>query len=368
DGSESGDIARVSYAYADLADNVTGLRGRIGRQSRNSGGVLGRFDGVNLGYEAGEQFLINAVIGKPAYSATDGVDSARTFYGASVDYRPPVDGMELGMYYVAQDIEGLTDRQAVGGEFRYFGENQNVWAMVDYDVSYNELGSAFLQASWRFASRLSLHGSLDRRHSPFLSTGNALIGQPVLTFAELLELYPVEEIRQFGLDRSPLSTTVNFGVSHTLSPKLQFNVDAGQSTIDATPESGGVFATPESIYDYYSGSLVASSLLKEGDVTIFTARYSDSGTARVISLTVDSRYPFGRSWRINPRLRVDRRERLGSAEYEWLYTPVIRIQYRRSQGLRFELEAGKQFTQQESADLNLDRESYFLSLGYQWYF
>jgi len=368
DGREDDKALRVSYAYADLADAVTGLRARIGRQSRSTGGVLGRFDGLNLGYEINEQFLFNAVYGKPAYSASDGIDSARSFYGASATYRPAVDGLELGLFYIEQDIEGLVDRQAVGAEFRYFGKNQSLWGLVDYDTSYNQLGSAFLQGSWRFASRLSLHGSLNRRHSPFLSAGNALIGQPVLIFSDLLELYPVDEIRQFGLDRSPLSTTYTLGLSHSLTPKLQINANINQSTIEATPESGGVPATPESTYNYYSGSMVASSLFKEGDISIVTVRYSDSGTARVMSLSLDSRFPFGRTWRVNPRLRVDRRQRLSNDSYEWLYTPGIRIQYRRSQKFRVELEAGKQFSQQDLVGIDLDRESYFINLGYQAFF
>ena len=33
-----------------------------------------------------------------------------------------------------------------------------------------------------------------------------------------------------------------------------------------------------------------------------------------------------------------------------------------------ELEAGKQFSQRETIDLNLDRESYFINLGYQAFF
>jgi hypothetical protein len=115
---------------------------------------------------------------------------------------------------------------------------------------------------------------------------------------------------------------------------------------------------------------VASSILKEGDVSIISARLSDSDTSRVISLTFDSRYPIGRTWRINPRLRVDRRQRLADPNYEWLYTPGIRLQYRRSQKFRVTLEAGKQFSQRDSGivDLNLDRESYFFNIGYQSFF
>ena len=296
------------------------------------------------------------------------MDSARTFYGTSINYGPLFDGLELGAFFIEQENEGVKDRQAVGVEFRYFGENQSIWGLVDYDTSYDELGSAFLQASWRFGSRLSVHGSFDRRHNPFLSTGNALIGQPVSTFSELLELYPLQEIRQFARDRSPLSNTFTVGVSHSLTPKLQINADVNQTSVDATPASAGVAATPLANYRYLATSLIASSLLREGDITIFGVRYSDSGTARVFSLTVDSRYPIGRTWRINPRLRIDQRQRLTSSSSEWLYTPGIRLQYRRSQKFRVQLEAGKQFAQQDSGGTDVDRESYYVSLGYQAFF
>jgi tetratricopeptide (TPR) repeat protein len=364
----SGSDLRVSYAYADLADTVSGFRGRIGRQSRNTGGVLGRFDGVNLGYQVNERVLVSTVVGKPAYSASSGIDSERTFFGASVDYGPILEDLELGFYFISQNIEGIQDRQALGGEFRYFGANQSLWGMIDYDIAYNELASAFLQGSWRLPFRLSLHGVIDRRGSPFLSTGNAIIGQPVDSFAELAVIFSEEELRQLGRDRTALSTTYTAGASYPVSPKLQLNIDASRSTIDATPASGGILATPGATYNYVSGNIVASSLLKEGDVSILSARFSNSGSSRVVSLTLDSRFPVGSAWRINPRLRVDRRETIASSTYEWIYTPGMRLYYRRSQKLRFELEVGKQFSQRETVTSDIDRESYFINVGYQVFF
>ena len=312
--------------------------------------------------------MVSTVIGKPVYSASSGADSARTFYGASVNYGPVFEDLELGLFYIQQDIEGIDDRQAVGTEFRYFGQNQSLWGLIDYDTSYKEIGSAFLQGSWRFASHLTIHGSIDQRHSPFLSTGNALIGQPVESFSELLVLMTEDEIRQLSIDRTPLSNTYTVGISHSLTPRLQFNVDANQTTIEATPESGGVSATPETTYEFYAANVTASSLLKEGDVSIIGLRYSTSGTSKTMSLNLDSRIPFGRYLRINPRLRIDRREIVADSSYEWSYRPGIRIQYRRSQKFRIELEAGKQFSERDFIGGNLDRESYFINIGYQAFF
>jgi hypothetical protein len=364
----SGDQLRVSYAYADLADAETGLRGRIGRQSRNTGGVLGRFDGLNLDYRVAERVLLNVVAGENVNSATEGFGSERSFYGVSANYGPIFEDLEIGVFALQQDIGGVQDRQAVGTEFRYFGVNQSLWGLLDYDPSYKEISSAYLQGSWRVASRLTLTASVDQRHSPYLSMGSAMIGQPVETFDELLILWTEEEIRQLSIDRSPLVTSVSAGFSYSLSPRLQLSADMIQTTVEATPESGGVAAMPESEYSYVSATLIASSLFTEGDVTMFGLRYSSSNSSQVTSLNIDSRFPIGAHWRINPRLRVDNRHILSDSSDEWLYTPGLRIQYRRSRKLRIELEVGKQFSQRELAGTDLDRESYFLNLGYQMFF
>ncbi|MGY8794829.1 MAG: hypothetical protein ACKVJN_06820, partial [Woeseiales bacterium] len=119
---------------------------------------------------------------------------------------------------------------------------------------------------------------------------------------------------------------------------------------------------------YFSTTLVASSLIKEGDVSIIALRLSDSESAKITSLNLDSRFPLTRSWRINPRLRVDQRKINSDFSTEWVYTPGIRILFRKSQKYRIDLEAGKRFSQRDSAIVDFDRESYFFNLGYQVFF
>lgn len=101
---------------------------------------------------------------------------------------------------------------------------------------------------------------------------------------------------------------------------------------------------------------------------IVGARFSESDTGKVTSVNFDSRFPVGKTWRINPRLRVDRRERIGETDYEWLYTPGLRIHYRPNRKFRIEFEAGKQIVQRKLPTLDLDRESYFINFGYQAFF
>jgi tetratricopeptide (TPR) repeat protein len=368
DPTSSGNDIRLSYAYADLADSRSGLRGRIGRQSRSTGGVLGRFDGVNLGYQLSDRVRFDAVAGKPVFSTADGMEDARTFYGVSSNIGLFSEDLDVGVFYLQQEIDGITDRQVVGGEARYFSDNKSFWGMADYDLSFQELGSLFIQGSWRLPKLFTVTGLLDRRRSPFLSTGSALIGQFDVDFSDLVAMMTEEELRQLALDRAASTTTVTLGLSRPLTPKLQININASQATVDATPESGGVAATQKSTYVYFSTDLVASSLIAQGDVSIFGIRYSDSNTTEVWSANIDTRFPIGRAFRINPRLRVDLRQMKSDLSEELIFTPGIRLQYRWGKRLRLEFEAGRQYANRSLAEEDLSRESYFVNFGYQFFY
>jgi hypothetical protein len=366
--SGSGNDLRLSYAYLDLADSRLGLRGRVGRQSRNSGGVLGRFDGANLNYQLNDRLRFDAVAGKPVYSTASSGDNGRRFYGISANSRPVGDNLDLGVFFLQQELFGVTDRQAVGGELRYFAENKSLWGLIDYDTSFKEIGSMFLQGSWRLPSFFTVTGMVDRRRSPFLSTGNALIGQPVFSFSDLALSMTEDELRQLALDRAPSATTLTAGVSKALTPKLQLNLNMSQTAIDATPESGGVAATAQTSYRYFSSDLVVSGLVTQGDVSIIGLRYADSGTTEVWSMNLDTRFPLGQSLRINPRLRVNYRQIKSDSTDEWIYSPGIRLQYRVGRKLRLEFEAGKQYAFRKLQVADLNRESYFINLGYQFFY
>jgi len=368
DQSSSGNDFRLSYFYVDLLDTQTRLRGRLGRQTRNTGGVLGRFDGLNLTYSLTERIRFETVAGEPVYSTSQSDTQSRLFYGVSSNFTPFSENLELGIFYLQQDIDSLTDRQVVGTELRYFGETKSLWGSVNYDTAFSELGSAFLQGSWRLPGRLTISAVLDRRRSPFLSLGNALLGQTDQDFGFLAQSMTESELRQLALDRSAATSSATLGLSRPLSPRLQFSLSANVAVIDAIPAYGIAPAVPESEYGYFSADLVATSLFKEGDVGILGLRYANSDSASIYTINLDSRFPFGRSWRLNPRLRVDFREINSDQSTQWIYTPGLRLQYRMGRRGRIDFEAGKRFSSREMADSSLDQESYFINLGYMLFY
>ena len=140
------------------------------------------------------------------------------------------------------------------------------------------------------------------------------------------------------------------------------------AVVDAILANGSAPAVPESEYGYFSTDLIATSLLKEGDVGILGLRYAKSDSANVYTINLDARFPFGRSWRLNPRLRVDYREINSDQSTQWIYTPGLRLQYRIGRRGRVDFEAGKRFLSRDMADTSIDQESYFINLGYMLYY
>jgi len=361
-----GDETRLYNMYADLSDRELGLSSRIGRQTLRNQGALGRFDGALLSWEATPEYRVNFLTGFPVYTTDEGMQTDRLFYGVSVDLLELFESVEANLFFNTQDVDGLSDRQAVGGELRYLGERGSMITAVDFDLGYSELNSLVALGNWTFASEISVNAMLDWRKTPYLTTENALIGQPVGGIEELLLSFTEDEIRQLAADRTGAMQTAALGVARPLSERFQISADITLSKFEGTPESGGVAATPDSdLESYYYVSLIGSSLIKEGDVSVLGLRYMDATTARTIAMFIDTRYPLTSRFRVNPRLLVSRRELLAGNASELLLRPGLRLLYRLGRSYQIELDVGGEFGNRDSATASSDTKSYYLFLGYR---
>ena len=154
---------------------------RLGRQTRNTGGVLGRFDGGLLSWQASPWLRLNARRRGAgcAALADEPFKDDKFFYGASIDLGPFLDGFDVSLYAIEQRDRDWIDRQAIGAEVRYLTPNLSAFATVDYDVHYSELNAAILSGSWTLPDQSAFNGAIEFRKSPFLSTWTALAGSAV---------------------------------------------------------------------------------------------------------------------------------------------------------------------------------------------
>lgn len=361
-----GNQTNVYNLYVDLNDRDLGLSTRLGRQTLRNQGVLGRFDGGLVSWQWAPSYRLNLLAGYPVYIADDSIETSRSFYGFSVDVLNLLDLFDVNVFLNIQDVDGITDREAVGAEIRYFGENRSLIASVDYDYGYSELNSAVALGNWTFDNRITVNGTLDYRKTPYLTTENALVDQPASSIQELLLTYSEGEIRQLALDRSGSMQSVALGAARPISERFQVSADVTVSQYDGTPASGGVDETADSgTLSYSYLSLIGTSLMREGDVSIFGLRYADSGPSKIGAIFLDMRYPLTQQLRVNPRLLVSRREMEAGDATETLVRPGLRLLYRPGRHYQLDLDAGSEFGSRDSNGATNNSTGYYLYMGYR---
>lgn len=361
------DQTRITSLYVEGNDRRRIFSGRFGRQSQSSGGVLGRFDGAQLGYQVTPIARVNVVTGFPVeINSLDQISTDKKLYGTSVDVGTFANGVDVNTFFINQTVAGLTDRQAVGSELRYSQANRSLFALLDYDIYFNALNTFFVFGNWIFPDKTSINVTLDFRKSPILTTSNALQGQTVGSVSGLLGLYTKDEVKQLAKDRTADSRTYTVGVTRPINRMLQVSGDITMTSLSGTPASGGVLAIDGTGNDlFYSLQLIGLSLIKQGDLAILGVRYSDTSAARTTTFSLNTRYPVNDAWHVNPRLRVDWRTFTRDNSKQWTVEPSIRLNYRFRRHYQFEVEGGTDWSARDLTSGTENSSGYYVSLGYR---
>jgi hypothetical protein len=360
-----GDQTRVNLAFIELGDRERDWSARFGRQSRNTGGLFGTFDGLSAGKQILPRLRLDAAFGYPVETARQTFDSSRQFTGLSLDFGTFANAWDVAIYGLRQQLAGASDRQAFGTELRYFQPGRTVVALVDYDVHFKALNNALLLATFALPARWTVTANLDQRKSPSLSLRNALIGQTVATFDELLNLFPRTELEQLALDRTADSRLYSLSVSRPVGERWQWTLDYSSITTTGTPASGGVGEVPDAGTDNaISLQGIAASLFGGNDLSAIVVRHQTGVTVDTESLGISTRFPMWRSWRLGPRLRVDQRRFHNDGSSELLYAPTLRLDLQRTRAL-FECELGAEMGRRALDQSRENTTRYYFSLGYR---
>jgi len=375
------DQHRVSSFYADFKHKTLDSSLRIGRQSRSTGGVLGRFDGVLASFPAMENVQLNLVAGYSVESSKDVYVNDNTyFYGISADLGTYFKSLDFNAFFIEQIHLGQLDRRAMGGEIRYFQPNRSFFTFLDYDIHHDALNTFLFTGQYIFPDRTTFNVTFDQRKSPLMRVRNATTSlQGVSSVEDLLAFFNEDQILQLARERSSISRSFNLGLSRPLTKKLQFNADFRWSKISNTQVSTGlpvaltangngiIDATTSTGDDYsYSTDLTANSILKDGDLYTIGVRYSDTKASNTTTFTLNTRYPITRALRINPRFRLDLRDNIDGTTKE-TYRPSVRLTYRILKALQLEVESGAEWQKDEklpSEQTATDPSEYNRSKGY----
>ena len=376
-GSEN----RLNTAYADFKYQPQQLSARIGRQTANSSSVLGRFDGATLGWELTPKFRIGAIGGRPSQA---GFGNTPNFIALTSDWETPLEGFGVGFFAVRQTVDGLTDRQAVGTELRYFKDATSVFSLLDYDLKFSEINVVSVQGSYQWESGGVVNFLYDYRRTPTLQMANALLGvNPIPnpdgtflipTLSGLLQTQTQDQIQRQALGLTPISKVLLIGTTQPVSSKWQIGAEFRLSSLTGT-EAFGDFPAQPSTGNVYTGTLTAigTGFLTETGVVTLTASRLSADAYDAWLMAVNSRFRFGNRWSLEPAVRWYRQNNVANVSAPngsslTRIAPTIRgiFQIRESFSLEGEISAER--SRFDSTALVDTSNILFYYLGFRWDF
>src|SRR6516162_10297456 len=344
----AGDATRVSLASIEALDKPLGVLARVGRQVNNTAGILGTFDGVFLSWQFKPSWAIEAAAGYPVDLLTVAPQTERRFESLALLYAPRSAHLDASLFAISQEYDGVKDRQGVGFEGRYLAAHASLVALLDYDTFYHSLNTASLLATLLLPARWTVSLDAERRSSPILTTGNALIGQPFTSLTGLQQTLTLEQIYQAARDRTPTASNYSFTATKPLGQRFTFTAVASATQTSATPASFGVNAQPAtSLLFNYQAQLYASNLWTKGDFNVATFTHGNTEIGRIDALSFTSRFPVGGAWRLAPRFTVERLNEESDGSSQTSYIPSALLDWQRGNKL-LQLEVGGELGSREA--------------------
>lgn len=356
---------RLTAAYFELKDKQIDYGGRFGRQPGNSGGVLGRFDGLSFNWQYAPQWRVNAIAGKPAEST---LDTKRQFAGASLDMGTFAEHWNSTLYLFNQTADGITDRRALGGELRYFDANSSFYSLLDYDIYFGALNTFLFQGNWQSSAGTSYNLLLDRRKTPSLQITNALTGETTTSIKTLLETRSEAEIKQLAETRTQDATMLSVGLTHPWNTTWQVGGDIRMTSVSSMPASGTLPATAGTGNEFaYTLQAIGSNIFTTRDVTVLSASLLDGNTYTGQSYSVSNRTTLQEKWTLDASLRIYQQKDNQATKLTRL-SPTLRVAYQWKEKISFEAEGGMEINDVSSPTQQEKTNRKFYSVGYRWDF
>ncbi|MDH5323870.1 MAG: hypothetical protein OEZ68_02775 [Gammaproteobacteria bacterium] len=359
----------VGTMYSKIRNSHQGLSLTVGRQSGSTTGVLGRFDGLLLGYRLHPQIRTNMVLGYPVdIGDKTSIQTDQPMAGFNVEFNDVIRGWDITPFYIQQETGPLMDRRAVGGEFSYFDKNRgNFFSLLDYDINFGDWNLALFQGQYTAFKPTSINLYMDYRKSPNLQMTNALLNAGITT-EQLVRQFNEEEIQNIAEDRTGRSRIVTLGVSHDFSDKVHFVADISRS--DSLSKIAPLVVTDKAVTDKskqvdVSALLIVEDWLEPKDTLLLNTRRTDGSDFVTTVYSGSYRYFYQSLYRVEPKIAFkDRKSSNGSRLIKRV--PGLKVQYRAQQNLRYYMEFSLESQSGNTPGSSSRSVNYYI--GYSWDF
>ncbi|MDP4302170.1 hypothetical protein [Leptothrix discophora] len=367
------DRNRLSALYVDHKSFERGTSIRLGRQSPNGGGVLGRFDGATAGYTFMPKWKVNAVAGRP----TDKLQQTKRYFGGlSVDADALAPSVSGSLYAIQQNIDGQIDRRAIGSDLRYFSGGTFVSGSLDYDTVMRAVNIAALQGTWQDIDANGNAGTtvnflLDRRAQPMLMLGNALFFQDPNGAAVPVRLSDALALRDIEMLRSSVRTTTAYanqaqlGVTTPLDERWQVGGDLRMTRVGAIeavpslalpaqPATGNIWSL--------GGQLIGSNLYSVRDTHVFNVTAQRGPSFSGLLFMYNNLSALNELWSVEPSLQVYRQSNDNGLKLDRI-KPGLRVTWRVDPAVTLESAADYEISRITTTTGNENTNRVFYYLG-----
>lgn len=359
---------RLNAAYIEQSARDRSYLYRMGRQTGSGGGVLGRFDGVLLGYSPNSTWRINGVIGTPVEFYNSDAEK-KTFAGMNLDLTRLPEQWSGSGYFIHQKVAGIVDRQAIGVEAHYFDAQRNYSGLLEYDTLFKAVNIATLQGNWNTEEGSNYNLLLDHRKAPSLQVTNALVGQPAQSIAAIMQSGTSAETLR--ADAQALSATSNLflvGMTRPYSEHWRWGGDFRIANTSGTGASGFQSAMPGTGNSYtYTMQAIANNLFIENDLSVISASYVDDPRFKGRSLLFNRVETLRQNWRLDMSLQLYAESDVSGVITKRI-TPSLKLNYHLSDSVSLEGEGGIEDTHTYSATQNDKTRRKYFYVGYRWDF
>lgn len=356
---------RTDAAYAEVANSEADYLVRVGRQSGNSGGVLGRFDGGLLRYGLTSKLRVNLVAGTlDEYK----VDYKRHFYGVNLDIGPLSENWSGNAFFINQETDNVTDRRAAGGELRYFKNDRSVYSLVDYDTMFHKLNTFMVQGNLQAADTTNYNVLYDHRKSPILQMINSLsspaLGTPTPTSIRqaILQGQTEETLRGLAIANTLNTDLYLLGATRQITPRWQLGADVQLSRVSGSDSTAAVAAATKALlennpfidpltlqnlsnsfaggntYTYHVQAVGLDTLFKN-DTSIISASITTGPTSLVESVVFTNIMVPRENWRLDSSIKLTRID-TDPSTMQYVVSPTMRASYRLGTKATLEAEIG----------------------------
>jgi len=360
--------AIISSAYSRVKDKEKNYAASIGRQSSQGGGVLGRYDGVDLNYGIANKVKMGLNLGAPVGIADKNrIQSEKKFVATHLDFDDFIKDWNFSAYLYSQTLEGFTDRRSFGGELRYFADGLSLFSQVDYDIYFSEMTIYLMRLQSKVGASDTFVFNVDSRR--MVETGNALINTPESSMEQLAAVYSEQQVKDLALNNTPSSNLSTLGWNHSFANQWESNFDFTRG-VTLLHDPNLTVDEQRSIYQAVNLLVTKSSLVQSNDLLFVNLRHAKTETANKTTddstAWISHRLIFTK-WRVLGKLKGSHRSD-SDGGIQNVFAPSLKLNYRLGKDNDLEFEVGVDKYKYGGTSIEQDYTYSHFNLGYQLYF